>query len=373
MNPFKYGQVVSNDDFCPRPKLIKEMKSYINSGQNFYLQGERRIGKTSLIIEATQKIKNKRLLYVDLLEIKTPDDLCKRLIKAIISLEQKDSFFNKMMKIFSHLKPTISYDPVTNLPTFSLDRNIILRPDSLEGVFDLISEINQTKALIVTMDEFQDILNLKEYKEILAILRGKIQFQGEISYIFSGSIRNKMHTIFNDLESPFFKSCISLPVGPIDPYKFTKYIREKFITGKRRIDQDTINLLFENAENISGDIQQLCEAIWEVTSFKDSIGKECIPKALKLIFSREIKGYELILGQITSHQLKCLLGLAKLGGKSVLSSEFIKNVGIIHASSIKKAFNRLEQLKIIYHIDSEYKFVNPFFKSWLISKNMLFD
>ena len=49
MNPFKYGQVVSAEDFCPRPQLIKEIMSFIKSGQNLCVQGERRVGKTSLI------------------------------------------------------------------------------------------------------------------------------------------------------------------------------------------------------------------------------------------------------------------------------------------------------------------------------------
>lgn len=43
--------------------------------------------------------------------------------------------------------------------------------------------------------------------------------------------------------------------------------------------------------------------------------------------------------------------------------------GITAPASIKKALNRLVQLKVIYRHEGEYKFVNPFFKSWLIWKN----
>ena len=43
MNPFKYGQVVSDDDFCSRQELLKQMKAFIERGQNVVLQGERRI------------------------------------------------------------------------------------------------------------------------------------------------------------------------------------------------------------------------------------------------------------------------------------------------------------------------------------------
>jgi len=48
MNPFKYGQIVQHTDFCQRPALIANLSKNIEKGQNVYVQGERRIGKTSL-------------------------------------------------------------------------------------------------------------------------------------------------------------------------------------------------------------------------------------------------------------------------------------------------------------------------------------
>ena len=46
MNPFKYGCVVSGEFLCPRPELEQQLKSYIQSGQNIVVHGERRMGKT---------------------------------------------------------------------------------------------------------------------------------------------------------------------------------------------------------------------------------------------------------------------------------------------------------------------------------------
>ncbi len=73
--------------------------------------------------------------------------------------------------------------------------------------------------------------------------------------------------------------------------------------------------------------------------------------------------------QLSAQQLQCLTGLARLGGKSPLSTAFLKNVGIALPASVKKALNRLVQMKIIYRYDSQYRFVNPFFKTWLLWKN----
>lgn len=43
---------------------------------------------------------------------------------------------------------------------------------------------HETKRTVVILDEFQDVLNINEAQEALALLRGSIQFQTNIPYIF---------------------------------------------------------------------------------------------------------------------------------------------------------------------------------------------
>jgi len=58
-----------------------------------------------------------------------------------------------------------------------------------------------------------------------------------------------------------------------------------------------------------------------------------------------------------------------MGGKAPQSSAFLRGIGLSMPGSVKKALSRLVQLKIIYRQKGEYKFVNPFFKTWLLWKN----
>ena len=46
---------------------MKQLAGFIQSGQNVVLQGERRMGKTSLVCETVRQLKRRRMLYVDLL------------------------------------------------------------------------------------------------------------------------------------------------------------------------------------------------------------------------------------------------------------------------------------------------------------------
>ncbi|MCK4237163.1 MAG: ATP-binding protein, partial [Candidatus Krumholzibacteria bacterium] len=359
MNPFKYGQVVSAEDFCPRPKLLDSIKGFIRTGQNVLIQGERRTGKTSLIHEAVRQIRRIRLLYIDLLEIKTIEDLYRRLLRGIMSLEEKNGFINKLFKSISHLKPTMTIDPATGQPSLSLDASTKLKPDSIEGLLDMIEKISRKKPIVVVLDEFQDVLNLKEAPETLAILRSKIQFHTGFSYIFAGSIRNRMDEIFNHPRSAFFKSAVTINVGAIDRERFGKFLVNKFSLGKRKINGDTSNRIFEIADYVPGDVQQLCGALWETTSKGAGITVDDIPQALNLIYTRESKGYEAMLVHVTGQQLRVLNGLATIGGKAPLSADFLRGVGVTHPSSVKKTLDRLVQTHIIFRHEGEYKFVNP--------------
>ncbi len=368
MSPFKYGTIVSGRDFCGRKALLKQIADYIESSQRIVILGERRVGKSSTVYEAILKLPKRRFLYVDLMGIKSIDGLCRRILRAIVILEQKTAWFEKIIKTLSYLKPMISIDPITSMPTVSFDASVEIKANSIPEVLALFESLEKKRFLIVVFDEFQDILNLEDSHEALALLRSKIQFQSDIPYIFIGSIRHKMDEIFTHPDSPFFKSAIPLTVGPLPYDEFSQFLKDKFSTGHRAIDNEVLEKVFEIANNTPGDVQQLCEALWEVTSDNKIIGLENLKDALELIFTREQKSYENYLNLLTNIQLRCLMAIAKQGGKSVFSVFFLKAAGFNNPSSVRRAITRMVKLNILFESGGEYRFVNPFFRAWLSYK-----
>lgn len=369
MIPFKYGAVVSGGDFCGRGEEIKQLTEFIISSQNVFIQGERRIGKSSLIYETVRKIKNRKAVFVDLMGIKSSQEFCQRTVKSIISSKAENGFFTKALNYFASLKPKVGMDPVTGMPTVSLDPSVELAADALEEIFDVMRKIGK-KNTVVVLDEFQDVLNLKDSETTLAVLRSKIQYHANIAYIFAGSIRNRMDEIFTRPDSPLFKSAIPITVGPLREKDLSDFITKKFLTGKRTITDGALKRIFHFSDNITGDIQQLCEALWSVTSYGDSINEDHLASAFKLIFARESKSYEWMLSELTAVQLKCLVGLSRVGGKTPTSSSFLKASGIRQPSSVTKAIKKLLKLQVIFKSNKEYRFVNPFFKAWLNARNL---
>lgn len=364
-NPFRYGAVVSGQDFCGREQSINELTDFMTVGQNIVLQGERRVGKTSLVYETARRLKKQRmLLAVDLMEVKTTEDVCRRVLRAIVQLE-KSSSLGGLLKSLSHLRPSISFNSMTGDYSVGIEAGENLGPESVTDILKLIARKNARKSLLVFFDEFQDVLKLTDSRELLAQMRGEIQHQGDVPYIFAGSVRNQMDEIFNHPNSAFFKAAIKLDVGPLSQDDFKEFLTEKFLSGDRCLLPEIVPDIFELAESVTGDVQQICQALWSVSKPGEEVSLELLPMALDLIFSREKKSYEIILAGLTAKYLNILKTLSCLGGKQVTSAEFVRKAKAANGSSVRKALVSMADRKIVFKAEDRWRFTNPFFGVWL--------
>jgi hypothetical protein len=291
------------------------------------------------------------------------------MLTALVRAEDSAGFHRRILQALSHLRPSLSLDPITGLPSISLNEARKAGPSSIEGILDMIAAFEAGGVLVVAMDEFQDILDIRDSKETIALLRSRIQFHSSICYVFAGSVRTRMEAIFTDSKSPFFKSAVLLEVGPIDPEEFRPFLRRRFQSGKRTITDEALQAAGREAGDIPGDIQELCACLWDISSPGDRLGPEHIGPALEVIFARERKAYEATLVRLTGQQLRCLVTLARTGGENPLSAEFRAQAGIASPSSVQTALKRLMRLKIIYRHGNAYRLSNPFLGSWLIWKD----
>jgi len=366
MIPFRYGSVVTGKFFYGRDNEIKLLTEYIKSSQNCVLYGERRIGKTSLVYETINRLGSKYLpINIDLMGVKSLDDICRRMINRILVTKWNASAFQQILSFLSSLRPQISIDPITNLPTVSLDISQRLNNETLEYIFRIVDELSKKKNIIIFFDEFQDILNLKDSKQIVAILRGKIQLQTNVPYIYAGSVMKSMINIFTGSDSPFFKSAIPMDIQPIPKEETKIFVSKTFKADGRILPEQLFDKIYNLSGGITGDIQQLCEALWNVTDRKSSLKSLDLVNAVNLILGREKNSYEQAISNITSFQFNVLLALAKHGGKEIYGNDFMMKSGFTNASSVRSGITKLLDLKLICHYKNEYKFINPFFALWL--------
>lgn len=365
MNPFKYGSTVSGENFCQRPELSRVLSEYIRSGQNVVIQGERRMGKTSLVLETVRSMRGFSVFHADLLCVRDTADLCQRLASAMSRLERTSGFLEKTLGALSRLRPTLSIDPGTGTPTVSVEAAASSEITSLEAVLDALIAYTARHRTCVILDEFQDILDIEDGERILAILRSRIQLDSKTAYIFLGSVRNRMTDIFLHPSSPFYRGAAPLPVGVIDSGPFYEFLKSRFATGKRDFPQSSFETVLALARNTPGDMQELCDAVWDCTARGQSIGEADILRGLDVIFSREQDHYEIFLRRLTPLQMRVLKALAEKGGTEIYATGFLAAASTRNAASVKRAIDKLVREGLVFAREKEYRFVNPFFREWV--------
>lgn len=365
-NPFRYGCVVSGDHFCAREKAERDIRDFVRSGRHVFVQGERRMGKTSLVRRGVLGVRGERLVYIDLYYVSSRADLCRRIVEGVGRANVTMPFLKKVMAFVSRLRPALAFDPVDGSPKITVDALAAEAPDSLDAVLMMLEKLSAGGKTCVVFDEFQDVLRLPDADSVLAEMRGKIQFQENVPYFFLGSVRHEMWRIFNDSKSPFFKSAAAYDVGAIEANDFARFLVARFRHGRRNIALETAHRIIDTVCGVSGDVQEFCAALWDVTSAGKMIDEGDFLPALEVVFMRERKGFEKAISVLTPTQCRVLFGLARYGQVKVYGAQFLRNIGIPNAGAVRKAVKRLEDNDLIYVLDGKYRFTDSFFKEWIL-------
>jgi len=362
MIPFRAGMRVTGRDFCGREQELAQLRAYMQSSGRVYMLGERRIGKTSLIYEALRPLKKLRRVCVDLLAVKTLEDVTHRFAQALVDSEKRQAGVIDMLRQLGSLRPSVSIDPVSGVPTLTFTHGAGNRLETLDGIFAVLRRLGP---FVVVLDEFQDILALSEQDQVIARLRTLIQHCERGAFIFCGSVRNAMESLFTDRDSPFFNSAMRLFVGPLDHGVFRGFLKRKFRSGNRRVSNSLLDGILDVCNDNPGDVQRLCTALWQVTSDAREADEEDLARAWTALLAMQRDAYELILLELSPQQDRVLRALAHAGGESILSKLFLETTGISLAASVRKAMTKLVDKRIVHKIGTAYRFCDPFFAAWL--------
>lgn len=365
MNAFKYGCSVDGENFCARPELAKSLSNYIESGQNLVIQGERRIGKTSLVKETVSSMRGWVLLYADFMGVRSVADVCNRIADALARFDSGDSFMRRMFAALAHLRPVATVDAMTGLPTISVDARAAADPSSVNAVMNAVESHVKGRRACVVFDEFQDILDVRDGEQMLALMRGRIQFMPHTPFVFLGSARNAMMDIFMSPKSPFYKSAAVFDVGNIPDDDFFEFAKARFSTGRRKLPRELFDHILDFVDRTSGDVQELCDAIWQMTKPGDMLDDASFERGLSFVFDRENGAYALFIKPLTDIQLRVLKALAVRGGEHPLSNAFLEAAQLTNPATVRRSMTALHKTGLVYPGTSGWKFASPFFREWM--------
>ena len=370
-NPFLIRGYESPDLFCDRQEETKRIIAAVDSKRNLTLISLRRMGKTGLIHHVMEQKNHKRntaCFYLDMLPTGNLNELIQLLGKQIlVKLEPKhEQFIKKAAGFFRGLSPALKYDALTGEPSleFSIDTPQQARY-TIEQIFAYIDQSG--KKIIIAMDEFQQIVNYPE-KNVEALLRSNIQSCKNASFIFSGSQKGMLVSMFSGHGKPFFQSAEILHLEAIDPDTYADFIAEKFKSGKRRISNTGIRHILQVSRGHTWYVQYICNKLYG-TGIRD-LSDELIGKTIVNILHENEVVYYNYRKLLTANQWQLLKAIAREDRvQMILGGHFIHKHKLGGPSSVKAALDALIEKEMVYEEENDehkfYRVYDVFLSLWL--------
>ena len=282
-NPFPEYGYFGPEYFCDREQETEELISALVNGSNVTLMAPRRIGKTGLISHAFERMKardkNVHCFYVDIFSTKTFNQMVQFIANAVIGKldSPSQSVMRKLNGFVSALRPTMSQDPITGMPTFSVSVTSERARDTLQQVFEYMKESGRQCYLAI--DEFQQV---SHYAEIGAdaFIRSIIQFVPNVHIIFSGSQQHLLADMFMSPEHPFFNSSQIMTIGTIDANVYRAFANSFFAQQKREMSEEAFIYLYDMVDGQTWYVQKILNRLLTKKMYSERPTRFCMNKKL---------------------------------------------------------------------------------------------
>lgn len=365
-NPFTISEIAVDEAFCDREKELQELLSHANNKANVVLFSPRRYGKTSLVKRVQSILAKKGVvtLYIDFYGV----DSVGSIVENIVSCFYKYCHFHKKTKwFFSALRPSMKVDPGDGSVSFSLEPSEKKR--GIELLRDILDEFGKVAAthregFHVVFDEFQEITEIPESKQIEGVMRSYIQVHKNVSYFFVGSRRRILLAMFNEKKRAFFQSAINYPLAPLPEEEAVAFIIERFKAAGKICPVDIARDIYKAVGGYPAYIQRIPYSVYEVSNGNKITPDDYLQGLSKAIEEQKVF-YESMLAPLSIQQKKLFTALSKEPTANLFSVDYMFNHNLGSYGGVQGAFKKLLNLDYIEkRTDGRYYVVDPVFALW---------
>ena len=338
-SPFKYGKVVSGKQFINRKEDIKRIQNNISGGINTIIISPGRWGKTSLMkqLEFLNTDKKVRFTYVDFSNIRTEEDFLNKysgeIIRSSISKKEELIKWNGAYK---------TKDEIINLP------ETIARKKGIK--------------LVVCIDEFQNLVRLRNYSSFEQELRSCWQNHDNTSYCLSGSRTHIMLEMFKNESRALYSFGDLFMMEKIPVKHWIKFIMSSFENTGKSISRDLVKTMIGMCNNHPDYIQQLCHNVWNCTDSEATARK--VDESMTLVLRSNALYYQNICDALSNTQLH-LLNAILAGETKLTASRTMQQFKLGTPRNVSKNKQTLLEKDIVEMHGQSIAFIDPVFEYWL--------
>lgn len=371
-NPFYTYTLPVNAPFCNRIEELAQLESHALSSANVVLYSPRRYGKTSLVKKVQKNLADKHnavTIFADFFGVTSVEDVAARLAKAVFAVTHKNEpLWKKALKTIKSFRPVLKPDEESG---FSLS----VEPASvgntglalLEETMDSLGQFIQATAqpVNIALDEFQEIVELKEALQVEAVMRTHIQHH-KASYFFIGSRRRILLGIFNERQRPFFQSAFNFELKSLPSDELAEFIAAQFShNGKRKCPVPMALKLASIVSCHPHYAQKLSYLVFEMPGTE--VTENDIKQAMGRLLQAEEPVFEAILQGIPLQQKRIMRTIAQEPTDKPLANVYIAKYRLGSAGGVRHSLNQLASLDLVEKDRSSgyWKVIDPVFAMYL--------
>ncbi len=367
MNPFSISST-SRDNFCNRVNEIATLQQYMRAGIHAVVYAPRRFGKSSLAHVVQSGLTDMDRVYVDLFSVTSISEVARLLYFEIANVLGADAarqttILQLLGEFFTRVKFTLSFNAQELEPKI----DVSLGESSAElCIKDVIAALDawclrHQRRVCIVLDEFQEICELKESKQIEAFLRGGMQQAERVSFMFMGSRRSLLKDMFENKTRPFYKSTIKFELPAMQRDVFADFIADRFAMGGYPVSREVADEIISFTDGYPYYTQKL--ALFHYNTLES--GDTDLEKAKSELIRSESSDFESIYVTLAANQKKVLKSVARKPTANLYASEYLRDNNLGAASSVRTAVDKLLKLDLIESREGKWRTVDPVLEKWL--------
>lgn len=367
-NPFIISGYEGAEFFCDRVEELHQLQDEIANGNNVAMIAARRMGKSGLIqhyFAQPEIMEHYYTFFIDIYDTSSLRELVLKLSRGILSRLKPHGLIalQHFWDCVHSLQAGISFSPMGE-PSFNVQIGDIHEPTTtMEEIFHYLECAG--RPCIVAIDEFQQINSYPE-KNVEAILRTHVQQCHNAQFIFSGSQRHTMSTIFTSASRPFFQSVSMMHLDPIDMPKYDSFARNLFASGGRILSSGVTETVYTISQGVTWYTQKLFNTLYANTQIGEVCTIDMVAEALDYVLKTQSYSYEETLFRLPEKQKMVLIALAKNGPSTAITSgSFLRKFSLPSPSTVQSAVRGLMEKDFVTYEQGTYYVYDLFFSMWI--------
>lgn len=352
--------------FCNREEQRRRLKYNIERGTTSLLMSPRRFGKTSLVLQTLSEL-GCPYAYMDLFPKLNEGDIEQAILAGAGKiLSQLESAPKRALRLVNELLSGMHAKVVigNNKVNIEIERQ---SKRSIEQVVTVLTKLDELakqheQKVVLFLDEFQRISEVCSNISLEGALRHVAQQATYLVFVFSGSNRHLLQSMFDDSKRPFYNLCDRILLGRIAADDYFPFIQKAAVNrwGKS-LDSCIISELLELVERHPYYVNVIGSRLWLSNSLPTS---QEIQVCWKNYQEEEKTRVKIELDLLSANQKKLLIAIARFGDElTPMSTSFVKCSGVPLAS-IRQSLTVLEAKDYVEPgSHNHYHLVDPLIKN----------